>query len=314
MRVVIAGGSGLIGRALSDALRADGHAVAILSRDPARCTTPDGVDVRRWDARTADGWLDLVESADAVVNLAGENLAGSGLLPARWNAAQKDRIRDSRIEAGRAIVQAFLAAKTRPQVLVQASGVGYYGALGDEPVTEEAPPGDDFLARLAIDWEASTQPLETLGVRRVVVRTGVVLSRDGGAFPRLALPYRLFAGGPLGSGRQWVPWVHLADEVSAIRFLMDQPHATGAFNLTAPEPVINRELGRVLGRVLSRPSLFPAPALLLRALLGEVADLVLTGQRAVPSRLQALGFRFRYPTLEPALRDLLGPRGERPAR
>jgi hypothetical protein len=305
MRVVIAGGSGLIGGALTESLRADGHAVAILSRDPARCPAPDGVDVRRWDARTADGWLDLVETADAVVNLAGENLAGPGLLPARWNTAQKARIRDSRIEAGRGVVQAFLAAKTRPKVLVQASGVGFYGPLGDQPVTEEAPPGHDFLARLAMDWEASTQPLESLGVRRVVARTGVVLSRGGGAFPRLVLPYRLFAGGPLGSGRQWVPWIHLADEVAAIRFLIDQPRAAGAFNLAAPEPVSNREFGRLLGRVLSRPSLFPAPALVLRAVLGEVADLVLTGQRAVPARLQALGFRFRYPTLEPALRDLL---------
>lgn len=306
MRVVVAGGSGLIGGALTHSLRADGHSVAILSRDPARVPRTDGVEVRRWDARTADGWLDLVESADAVVNLAGESLAGPGLIPGRWDASRKDRIRDSRIAAGRAIVQAFLAATTRPTVLVQASGVGFYGPLGDQPANEETPPGHDFVARLAIDWEASTQPLEPLGVRRVVVRTGVVLSRDGGAFPRLVLPYRLFAGGPLGSGRQWVPWIHLADEVAAIRFLMEEPRAAGAFNLTAPEPVTNRDFGRAVGRVLSRPSLFPAPALVLRAVLGEVADLVLAGQRALPARLQALGFRFRYPTLEPALRDLLG--------
>jgi uncharacterized protein (TIGR01777 family) len=264
------------------------------------------VEARRWDARTADGWGDLIATADAVVNLAGENLAGTGLLPARWSEAQKDRLRESRLEAGRAIVQAFLAAPTRPGVLVQASGVGFYGPLGDEPATEETPPGTDFLARLAIDWEASTQPLESLGVRRVVVRTGVVLSREGGALPRLVLPYRLFAGGPLGSGRQWVPWIHLADEVAAIRFLIEEPRAAGTFNLVASDPVTNRDFGRVLGRVLSRPSLFPAPATVLRAVLGEVADLVLTGQRAVPARLQALGFRFRYPNLEPALRDLLG--------
>jgi len=305
MHVVIAGGTGLIGTALSRSLLAGGHRVTVLGRDPERARVGPGVEVRRWDARSAEGWVDLVESADAFVNLAGESLAGTGPLPARWTAGQKRRIRDSRLFAGRAVVEAFRAASRRPDVLVQASGVGYYGPLAEAIASEDAPAGSDFLARLAVDWEASTEPVETLGVRRVVARTGVVLTMAGGALPRLVLPYRLFAGGPLGSGRQWVPWIHLADEVAAIRFLLDNAEARGPFNLTAPKAVTNAELGRTLGRVLGRPSWLPTPAFALRALMGEVADLVLTGQRVVPTQLQAAGFRFQFPELEPALRDLL---------
>jgi hypothetical protein len=305
MHVVIAGGTGLIGTALGRSLITDGHRVTVLGRDPGRARVAPGVALRRWDARSAEGWVDVVEGADAFVNLAGESLAGTGPLPARWTPAQKQRIRDSRLHAGRAVLEAFQAASSRPGVLVQASGVGYYGPLEDAVATEQTPAGSDFLARLAADWEASTAAVETLGVRRVVARTGVVLAMAGGALPRLVLPYRLFAGGPLGSGRQWVPWIHLADEVAAIRFLIGEAAARGPFNLTAPGATTNAELGRTLGRVLGRPSLLPAPAFALRTLLGEVADLVLTGQRAVPAQLEAAGFRFRFPELEPALRDLL---------
>jgi hypothetical protein len=305
MHVVIAGGTGLIGRALARSLLADGHRVSVLSRSAEPRHLPEGAVARRWDARTAAGWIDLVEEADALVNLAGESLAGSGPLPGRWTADRKAVIRDSRLGAGAAVAEALATAERRPAVLVQASGVGYYGPADDADLPEDAPAGEDFLARLAAEWEASTAGVEGLGVRRAVVRTGIVLSGDGGALPRLALPFRLFAGGPLGSGRQWVPWIHIADEVGAIRFLIDHPEAEGAFNLVAPNPVTNADLARALGRVLGRPALLPTPAFALRAMMGEVADLVLTGQRALPARLERLGYRYRFPQVEPALRDLL---------
>jgi uncharacterized protein (TIGR01777 family) len=184
--------------------------------------------------------------------------------------------------------------------------VGYYGPRGEEDVAEDHPPGADFLARTCVEWEAAGAPVEALGVRRPLLRTGVVLARDGGALPKMLLPFRLFAGGPVGSGRQWMPWIHLADEVGAIRFLLDHPTATGPFNLASPNPVTNREFSRALGRVLRRPSFLPAPAFALRLALGEMADVVLTGQRAVPRRLEGLGFLFRFPTAEAALKDLLG--------
>jgi hypothetical protein len=307
MRVLITGGTGLIGRALAANLVADGHEVIVLSRNPQRATgLPAGVRAEGWDARTAEGWGSLADGADAIVNLAGENLAGAGFFPARWTAERKRLIRESRLNAGQAVVQAVEAATQKPHVVIQASAVGYYGPRGDEVITEESPPGDDFLARLCVDWEASTAAVEEMGVRRAVIRTGIVLSREGGTLPRLLLPYRLFVGGPFGSGRQYYSWIHIADEVAAIRFLMENEAASGPFNLTAPNPLPNAEFGKVLGRVLRRPSAVPVPGFAMRLLLGEVATVVLDGQRVLPRRLQELGFTFRFPELEAALRDLLG--------
>jgi uncharacterized protein len=301
MRVIITGGSGLIGRALASGLSADGHDVVVLSRRPQPTgPLPAGARVVAWDARTAAGWGSSVDGADAVVNLAGENIGG-GL----WTAARKQRIMDSRIHAGQAVVQAIEQAGHRPRVLVQASGIGYYGWRGDAILTESDPPGTDWLAQVAVAWEACTQPVEALGVRRTVVRTAGVLDAKEGFLPRMLLPFRLFIGGPIGGGRQWLPWIHLADEVGAIRFLIDHPQATGAFNLAAPDEVRNADFGRTLGRVLSRPSVMPAPAFALRLALGELAGLILEGQRAAPRRLTELGFTFRFPDLEPALRDVL---------
>jgi uncharacterized protein (TIGR01777 family) len=203
------------------------------------------------------------------------------------------------------VVQAFERAAERPPVLVQASGIDFYGPQEDEPVDEDDPQGEGFLAYVTREWEAASAPAEALGVRRVCLRTAMVLAREGGALPKLALPFRLGAGGPVGSGRQWVSWIHLRDEVRAIRFLLEHPEASGPFNLTAPEAVRNRELAKTLGRVLRRPSLFRAPAFAVRAVLGEMADTVLDGRRAVPRRLRELGFTWEYPELEGALRDLL---------
>ncbi len=301
MRVLITGGTGLIGRALAANLAGDGHEVIVLSRDPERhLDLPPGVQAERWDGRTAAGWGPLADGVDAIVNLAGENI-GAG----RWTAERKERIRRSRLEAGRAVTEAVAAAGRKPRVVVQASAVGYYGPRGDEELSEEAPPGEDFLALLCVEWEASTSSVEAQGVRRVVIRSGLVFSTADGSLPRLLLPFRFFVGGPLGSGRQWYSWIHIADEVAAIRFLIANEAARGPFNLCAPNPLPNAELARVIGRVMGRPSFLPTPAFALRLAFGEMAAAVLTGQRVVPARLLQLGFGFRFPTAEAALRDLL---------
>ena len=301
MRVVITGGTGLIGSALTDALSKAGDEVILLSRSPERGREPrPGVRVEKWDGHSVEGWGHLVDGADAIVNLAGENISSGP-----WTAERKQRIWKSRVDAGMAIVEAVKRASQRPRVVVQSSAVGYYGPRGDEVIAERSAAGSDFLARVCVDWEDSTRPLEDLGVRRAVTRTGVVLSPTGGALPRMALPTRLFVGGPLGSGRQCFPWIHIADEVGAIRFLISNDGAHGAFNLTAPNPVPNAKFSRALGRVLGRPALLRTPAFALRLLFGQMATAILDGQRAVPARLQTLGFQFRFPELKPALRDLL---------
>ncbi len=306
MRVIITGGTGLIGRALAADLAGAGYEVVVLSRNPARAAgLPAGVRAERWDGRTAQGWGRLADASGAIVNLAGENLAGEGFLPARWTPERKAMILKSRLDAGAAVVEAVTAAAIRPGVVIQSSGVGIYGPLGDAPVTEDRQPGADFLARLAVQWEASTAAVEGLGVRRAVARTGVVLSKAGGALTRMTLPFKLFAGGWFGSGRPYLSWIHMADEVAALRFLIETPRATGAFNLTAPQPLTGRAFGQAIGRALGRPAYLPAPAFALRLAFGEVATTVLDGQRAVPQRLLDLGFRFRFPDAEPALLDLL---------
>lgn len=300
-RVLITGGTGLIGRALSASLAGDGYEVVVLSRDPERAVgLPPGVRAERWDARTAAGWGALVDGAHAVVNLAGESIAAG-----RWTAERKRRIRESRLDAGRAVVQAMESAKEKPPVLVQASGVGYYGPCGEEDVLESAPAGQDYLARLAVEWEASTAGVEAMGVRRAIVRTGIVLSKNGGALPRMMLPFRLFVGGRQGSGRQWLPWIHIADEVGAIRFLMENEKARGSFNLTAPNPVTNADFSRLLGWQLGRPTMVLTPAFLLRLLFGEMSGMLLTGQRAVPRHLTQMGYAFRFAEAEAALGDIL---------
>jgi hypothetical protein len=307
MRVIITGGTGLIGRALAQELSGGGYEVVLLSRRPDQAIgLPAGVRAERWDGRTATGWGSLVEDAAAIVNLAGENLAGESLLPRRWTSARKDRIVRSRLDAGKAVVEAVEAAATKPRVVIQSSGIGAYGPHLDEELTEEAPIGSDFLSALASEWEASTSAVEALGVRRAVIRIGVVLNRSGGALTRLLLPFRLFAGGWFGSGRQWLSWIHTADLVAAIRFLIEDPRASGVLNLTAPQPLTGRDFGRAIGRVMGRPAFLPVPAIALRLAFGEVSTVVIDGQRVLPSRLLDLGFRFRFPDADTALRDLLG--------
>lgn len=300
MRVLIVGGSGLIGSALAESLVKDSHEAVVLSRSPAKQQLPRGVTAVAWDARTLGSWVDELSRVEGVVNLAGESIFG------RWTAAKKARIRASRVETSRLVAEAFAAVKRRPLVLVQGSAIGYYGDSGEAVVDESAPAGDDFLARVCGEWEAASAAVEALGVRRPIVRTSIVFSRRGGALKPLTLAFRAFAGGKFGDGRQWMPWIHEADEVGAIRFLLESPAATGPFNLVAPEARRNADVARALGKVLHRPSWLPAPKAGVRLLLGELAETMLAGQHAVPARLQALGFRFRFATLYAALADLLG--------
>jgi uncharacterized protein (TIGR01777 family) len=305
MRVLITGGSGSIGRAVTASLAARGDEVIVLSRDPERVRgLPAGARAVRWDGRTAAGWEPLLDARSAVLNLAGEGIADG-----RWTAERKRRIRASRVDAGRAVVEAVrlaAAAGRAPAVVLQASGIGYYGETGDQEIDEDHPPGSDFLAEVSVDWEASTAAVEALGVRRAVLRTGVVFDRDRGALAKMLPPFRLGLGGPLGGGGQWFPWIHMVDEVGAILFLLAAAGASGPFNLCAPRPVTNREFTRALGRQLRRPAVLPVPAPALRLALGELADALLRSQRALPRRLLAAGFSFKVPDLAGALADLLG--------
>jgi uncharacterized protein len=300
MKTIITGGTGLIGRALAEDLAKDGHEVILLSRNPwPGADLPAGVRVEKWDGRTAQGWGRLADGADAIVNLAGENLSAG-----RWTASRKRAILDSRTNAGAAVVQAVQQAARKPGVVIQSSGVGYYGPGEAEGIAEDVPPADDFLARVCQAWEDSTQPVEALGVRRVVVRSGVVLSTRSGALPRMLLPFKFFAGGPLGSGRQWLSWVHLEDEVGALRFLIENTQARRVYNISA-RPLTNRQFAQAIGKVMRRPAFFPVPAFLIRLLFGEMSTVVLDGQHVSSRRLEKAGFEYHFPQAEAALRDLL---------
>jgi uncharacterized protein (TIGR01777 family) len=272
MRVVMAGASGLIGTHLAQALAERGDEVVRLPRFGSAAWSLDGV--------------------DAVVNLAGANIAGK-----RWSERYKKEIRDSRVLSTHALVE------LKPRVLVNASAVGFYGARGDEILDESAAPGSDFLSGVVAAWEAEAQKLS--GGRSVQLRTGIVLSSDGGALAQMLPPFKAFVGGPIGNGKQWFPWIHVADEVAAIVWCIDREALSGPVNLAAPGIVTMKEFAGALGRVLRRPSLLPVPAAALRIVLGEVAEVLASGQRAVPKKLLDSGFRFRFTELEPALRDLL---------
>lgn len=302
MKVILTGGTGLIGSHLADSLARDGHEVIVLSRSPEakRDRTSAAVKTVGWDAKTADGWGKLADGADAIVNLAGKNLA---TWP--WSEKNKRAFWQSRVNAGNAVVEAVERAQNKPRLVIQASATDYYGERGAEMMVESDPPGDDFLARLCAAWETSTAAVEGLGVRRVIIRTGLPFTMEGGVFPKLVLPVRLFAGGPLGSGDQYYPWLHLYDEIRAIRFLIDNPELEGPFNLSAPTPARQREVTATIAKILGRPAFLPAPAFAMRLVLGEMATVVLDSNRMVPTRLQEAGFEFKFPELEPALRDIL---------
>ncbi|MCI0518883.1 MAG: TIGR01777 family oxidoreductase [Chloroflexi bacterium] len=299
MKVIIAGGSGLLGHTLAANLLQDGHQVIVLSRGASRPAGPQQPQVVHWDGQTTRGWGDVAEAADAIVNLAGENLS-AGL----WTAQRKRAILASRRNAGLAVAQVVAAARVKPQVVIQAAAVGYYGDRREADLAETEPPGDDFLAQVCQAWEDSSRGVEDLGVRRCVLRLGVILDRDSGVLPRMALTTRLFIGGPLGSGKQWLPWIHREDAAGAIRFLIETPSAHGVFNLVAPQVVTNRQFFQTLGKVMRRPSFMPAPSFAIRLLFGEMSMVVLTGQNVSARRLEQAGFQFKYGQLEAALRNI----------
>ena len=293
MRVLVTGGTGLVGRPACDALRAAGHTVTIVSREPGRVPA------------RAIGWDGLraaMPETDAIVNLAGESIASG-----RWTAARKAAIRRSRVEATRALVDAAAAASPRPKVLVNASAVGYYGAHGDEPLDERAAAGTDFLARVCVEWEAEARRAEALGMRVVLLRVGVVLAPDGGALSAMLLPFRAALGGPIGGGRQWMSWVHRDDVVGLLREAVGNAEYAGPVNATSPNPVTNRDFTRALGRVLHRPTVLPVPGIGLRLLMGEMATMLLTGQRVLPKVAERRGYAWQQPELPAALERCVGP-------
>ncbi|NMB53583.1 MAG: TIGR01777 family protein [Leptolinea sp.] len=300
--VLISGGSGLIGTSLSRFLLSRGHRVAVLTRSP-QTKLAYGESIL-WDGKRPGVWTEWVQKADWIVNLAGANIGAS-----RWTASRLQEIRESRIYAGQLLVDAITRSPHQPSVFVQMSAIGAYGIQSkSDPAgwDESQPYGTDRLAQICREWEASSAPIEKLGVRRLVLRTGLVLSARGGVLPRMELPFRLFIGGPLGDGRQVYSWIHLDDLIQAMYALLEDHQAGGVYNFTAPGPVTNAEFAHKLGQILHRPSSLPVPAIALRLMLGEMSTLVLNGQRIIPGRLQTeIRYRFQYPDLESALRQVL---------
>jgi uncharacterized protein (TIGR01777 family) len=299
MNIVIAGGSGFLGRPLTDALVGDGHTLVQLTRGatdqaaPVRriTWTPDG---------SAGSWSSALKGAGAVINLAGESIGSR-----RWTTAQKKRIVDSRLLATRSLVTAIGGAPTPPPLFLSGSAVGYYGQLDDRLVTEETPPGDDFLASVCVRWETEAMNASSRATRVVCLRTGLPLARDGGALAPMLPPFWFGAGGPVGSGRQFWSWIHRQDWIDLVRFTIANPSVVGPMNATGPQPVTNKEFAKALGRAMHRPAFMPAPALALKVLFGEMAQaLILSGQRVVPAKAQRLGFTFRYNNLDDALASL----------
>jgi uncharacterized protein len=307
MRVFLTGGTGLVGKLLVKKLLDRGDSVVILSRrvDAAKQMFGSPSTIVAGDPTQPGAWMDAIADCDAVVHLAGE-----GIMSQRWNQAFKDLFYNSRIKSTDNIVAALAkqphTAKGQPKILVNASAIGYYGPHGDEELTEQSPPGSDFLAKVCVDWEKSAQAAAQHGVCVVLLRTGIVLDVNGGALQKMLTPFKMFVGGPVGSGRQFMSWIHCEDEVGLILFALDHADVNGPLNATAPNPLTNAKFSKALGKVLGRPSFLPTPAFVLRIVLGEAAQLVTEGQKVLPSKALAAGYSFQFPEVEGALRNLLG--------
>jgi len=297
MKVLISGGSGLVGTALAESLRGEGHTVALLVRPDGEASAGN----IRWDPASGFINTNAMESADAVVNLNGASIGGG-----RWNPARKKILRSSRVDVTRVLVDTFTRLKQKPRVFVSASAIGYYGNRGDEVLTESSAGGNDFLADTCRDWEAEALRAQSGGIRTVIPRFGVILSAKGGALTQMLPPFKLGLGGRLGSGQQWMSWIALDDVVGLLKAAISDEKASGPVNVVAPAPVRNSEFTQVLASVLHRPAIFPAPAFGLRLLLGEMADaLLLSSQQVHSERVPTATYHFRYENLEPALRAIL---------
>ncbi|MEJ5252212.1 MAG: TIGR01777 family protein [Chthonomonadetes bacterium] len=302
MHVAVAGGSGFIGRALVAEILQAGHEVTVLTRDASRAQgrVPDGAQIAQWSPDQPETITDLLSRVDAVVNLSGESVAAQ-----RWTPEFKQKLVDSRVNSTRALVQAMRLAEPRPGVLVNASAVGIYGNRGEEELTETSPPGTGFLAELAIRWEGAADEARELGMRVCKLRIGIVLGGGGGALEKMLLPFRLFVGGPFGSGRQWFPWIHLADVTGITLHALTNSAVEGAVNAVAPGIVQLGEFCKALGRVMGRPSWLPVPGFALKLVAGELGESLLWSQRVIPQVALQTGYQFRYPQVEEALRQVL---------
>ena len=299
MKILISGGTGLIGKALTNYYLQKGHEVGILTRGDNNITLDGRLKYFKWDAQSASQLIPIVSEYDVVVNLAGENI-GSGF----WTKAKKERILSSRVQAGNSLAQAIREVENKPKVFIQASGIGIYGTSISQNFDEESPIGNDFMANVATQWENSSILVEEVGVRRVIIRTGVVLDKSAGVLPLMALPFKFFVGGPLGSGRQILSWIHLKDDIEAIDFCIQNNNISGPVNLSSPNALNNADFGKVLSKILKRPFWFPVPAFLLKIVLGEKSTLVLDGQNVYPKKLISHGFEFNFPGLREALANI----------
>lgn len=298
MKIVIAGGTGFIGRALISRLLEDNHRIIILTRNPGRFENPNPrlIDVIQWDGKTAISWVDKIAGADTVINLAGEPIGVR-----RWNDSSKQLILNSRVESTRAIIKAISAFNDRPRIFLNASAASYYGDIPRGDTDESQKRGGGFLAETCERWENQAKSAESTGVRVVILRFGIVLDRDGGALAKMMLPFKIFAGGPPGSGKQWVSWIHREDAVRAIMTIINNDAIRGPVNITSPEPVTMRDFCSTLAKTLGRHSWAAVPDFVLKTMLGEMSEMLLTGQRAIPRKLQDSGFKFKYPELKQAL-------------
>lgn len=300
MKAFITGGSGFVGTHLTHHLVHNGHEVTVLARSQRGAPgLPDTAKFITADATEPGPWQESVPDHDVLINLAGVSIFN------RWNDAYKKLLRDSRIKTTRNLVDAIPQDRAKDMTLLSTSAVGYYGFTGDEELTEADAGGDDFLARLARDWEAEAMKARTKGTRVVITRFGVVLGKDAGALRQMVLPFRFFVGGPIGSGHQWLSWIHVDDLCRAASFVIDHSEIAGPVNFTAPGPVTNRDLSQSIGKALRRPSFMPAPGFMIKLVLGEMGEVILEGQRVVPSVLLEKGFSFRFPDIDAALDDLL---------
>jgi uncharacterized protein (TIGR01777 family) len=305
MRIFVTGGSGLIGSRLKKRLRDRGDDIVILTRRPEALAKEPGIVVLGGDPTERGSWMDAIKDCDAVVNLVGE-----GIFNKRWSPAFKETLIKSRVASTKNVAAALAATPKKTdgsaKVIISASAIGYYGVHGAEEVTEAGPPGNDFMAQICVQWENATQEAAAAGVRVVMLRVGVVLDRNGGALKKMLLPFKMFVGGPVGNGQQYLSWIHHDDLVGQILFALDRANVTGPLNGTAPKPVTNAEFSKALGKALGRPSFLPTPTFMLRLAMGEVAGVITTGQRVLPKASLDAGYAFRFRDVDAALSDILG--------